>query len=199
MTQSAVLFLMACMTVLSLSACSTMPDAKAQREQTQLDLTITAKPYANPDRYGRQSPLMVRIYELKSDDAFQELDFFSLQNNDKTVLGEDLLNKEERILRPGETYQLRHKTMPGTTAIGIMAGYRNIAHAIWKKVYTLPAAPYEAWYRAVIPANKSVLNIAFDTNEIRIIPAESVHKVTQPPKKNNRKEDSRFDEQIKNN
>lgn len=161
--------------ILSVAGCAAMPDAKATRETTNLVFDITASPRANPDQQGRYSPIMVTIYELKSPALFQEMDFFTLQNNSKETLSDDLLNKEEFILQPGETVSVRHKTTPGTMAIGITAGYRNIAHATWKKVMVLKPAPYAAWYRFPIPANRLSKSIRIDTNEIRITPIKNTY------------------------
>ena len=156
--------------ILSLAGCTSMPDANDERETTKLVLDITASPKANPDQRGRYSPIMVTVYELKSPALFQEMDFYSLQTNGKDVLGEDLLNKEDFILQPGETLHVRHKTSLGTTAIGIAAGHRNISYAIWKKVYTLAPAPYAPWYRSLIPANRSEQFNYLDTNEVEVLP-----------------------------
>jgi type VI secretion system protein VasD len=48
------------------------------REQTRLDITITAEAGVNPDDKGRAAPIMVRIYELKSEGTFESADYFSL-------------------------------------------------------------------------------------------------------------------------
>lgn len=137
-------------------------------EKSKLELAIAASDHLNLDDKGRASPLMVRIYELKTDVAFQEADFFTLQQQDKLILGTDLLAKDEIILRPGETRVIRRKSHPDTTAIGVLAGYRQLSSATWRVVYKLKPAPEAAWYRAVIPANKVKLDIALQANDIRI-------------------------------
>jgi len=137
-------------------------------EQSKLDLTIVAADDVNPDDKGRASPILVRIYELKTDGPFQEADFFTLQKQDKLTLGADLLVKDEFILRPGETKTIRRKTLPDTTAIGVLAGYRELGTATWRVVYKLKPAPEAAWYRAVMPANKAKLRIELQTNDIKI-------------------------------
>lgn len=165
--------------ILSVAGCAATPGTKPVREATKLAFDITASPRANPDQQGRYSPIMVTIYELKSPTQFQEMDFFSLQNNGKELLGDDLLNKEEFILQPGETIHIRHKTTPGTTTIGMTAGYRNITHSVWKKVFRLEPAPYEAWYRVFIPANRTEKTIRLETNEVRVLSMQN----TALPKK----------------
>lgn len=78
---------------------STRPSIK---EQTSIDLRIEAAENVNPDEKGRAAPIQVRIYELKNDNAFTSADFYSLQDNDKSILGGDLLVSDEFILRPGK-------------------------------------------------------------------------------------------------
>ncbi|MBT0571816.1 type VI secretion system lipoprotein TssJ [Curvibacter sp. CHRR-16] len=138
------------------SVCCCAEDAK---EATKLTLTIEATPGVNPDDSQRPSPIKVRVYELKDSNSFTEADYFSLEKNDKTVLAADLLAKDEFILRPGESKKIERKSNTQTTALGILAGYRDLPNAVWRAVYKLPEAPEAAWYRAVLPSNKTVLQI----------------------------------------
>ncbi|UDM51910.1 type VI secretion system lipoprotein TssJ [Cupriavidus sp. MP-37] len=147
------------------SACSTAP---AQREQMKLDLAVTAKDTVNPDDKGRPSPVLVRIYELKTDSAFENADYYSLEKSDKTLLTQDLLARDEFILRPGESRDIERKLNPDTQAIGILVGYRELGKATWRSVYQLPTAPDAAWYRMAIPARKVKLQVSLDQQTITI-------------------------------
>lgn len=137
-------------------------------ESSKLDLTIVANDNVNPDDKGRASPIMVHVYELKTDAAFQEADFFTLQKRGKLTLGADILAEDEIVLRPGESTTVRRKAHPDTTAIGVLAGYRQLSTSTWRVVYKLKPAPEAAWYRAVIPANKVKLKIDLHANDIKI-------------------------------
>jgi hypothetical protein len=48
-------------------------------------------PGVNPDDKGRAAPILVRVYELKSEGTFESADYFSLNANDKAAIGSDLL------------------------------------------------------------------------------------------------------------
>lgn len=133
--------------------------AQDAKEPTKLTLTIEATSGVNPDDSQRPSPIKVRVYELKDSNSFSEADYFSLDKNDKTVLAADLLAKDEFILRPGESKKIERKSNTQTTALGVLAGYRDLPNAVWRTVYKLPEAPEAAWYRAVMPSNKTVLQI----------------------------------------
>jgi len=133
--------------------------AQDAKEPTKLVFSIEATSGVNPDDSQRPSPIKVRIYELKESGTFSEADYFSLEKTDKTVLAADLLAKDEFILRPGESKKIERKSNPQTTAIGILAGYRDLPNAVWRTVFKLKDAPDAVWYRALIPANRTDLLI----------------------------------------
>jgi len=135
------------------------------REPSKLDITVDATNAMNLDEKGRAAPMMVRIYELKSKQAFLEADFFSLQTKDKTVLGEDLLQKDEFILRPGETRKIKRPSMSETTALGVLAGYRDLPNSQWRVVHELPTAPPAAWYKI---GNTVKLFLSLESDAIKV-------------------------------
>jgi type VI secretion system protein VasD len=138
------------------------------KEQTQLDITISAASDVNPDEKGRAAPILVRVYELKSEAAFESADYFSLQNNEKAVLGGDLLTREEFIFRPGDVKTIRRKSHPELTVIAVLAGYRELAQSDWRAIRRIEPSPEAAWYRAVLPANKAKLQIKLQAQGVRI-------------------------------
>ncbi len=98
----------------------------------RLAITLQASANVNPNPEGQASPIVVRLYELKSLDAFTGEDFFTLYDNEKAVLGEQLLAKEEIELKPGETREIGHGLNPATRFVGVIAAYRDIDHAKWQ-------------------------------------------------------------------
>lgn len=120
----------------SLSGSSAPP----QKEHARLEILIEANRDLNLDLKGRGAPMLLRVYELKSDVAFQDADFFALQNSDKATLGADLLTVDQFVIRPGETREIRRKSNPETTAIGFFAGYRDLPSAVRRVVHKLPSA-----------------------------------------------------------
>ena len=156
----------------ALGACSAIPgggNAPSPKEPAKLDISIKADNNLNQDMKGRGTPILVRVYELKSDVAFQEADFFTLQNSDKAALGADLLAVDQYIIRPGETRKILRKSNSETTAIGIFAGYRDLPNSTWRVVHKMPPAVDASWYRVVIPANKATLQIDLQANSILMI------------------------------
>lgn len=152
---------------LLLAACAA-PQPTTPKEQIKLDLAVSAGLTVNPDDKDRASPVLVRVYELKTESTFQGADYFSLDKNDKTVLAQDMLARDEFVLRPGESRDIERKLNPETTALGILVGYRDLGKATWRSVYKLPPAPEVAWYRAVVPARKVKLQVVLDQQSITV-------------------------------
>ena len=152
---------------LVLAACAS-GDPKP-REPLRLDLTVNAAATVNPDGQKRAAPIIVRVYELKTDGAFNAADFFTLQDRDKTVLADDLVKRDQFQLRPGEHVTITRTADPSTTTLGILAAYRDLPNSVWRAVYALPVTPDKAWYR--FPAPKLKLTITLDANAIKVTDA----------------------------
>lgn len=110
-----------------LSACAGAPPAPEK-----LGLQITAAGDVNPDMEGRPSPVILHIMELSSTEQFATLDYMSLTSPSGTALGTTLLSKTQMVLQPGENKQLPMELDPLTTALGLVAGYRDIDNATWR-------------------------------------------------------------------
>lgn len=151
-----------------LFALAAQVQAQDAKEPTKLVLNIEAAAGVNPDTSLRPSPIKVRIYELKDSAAFSEADYFSLDTADKVTLAADMLVKDEFILRPGESRTLERKSKAQTTAIGVLAGYRDLPNSTWRAVFKLKEAPEASWLRALIPANRTELNIELQPQGIAL-------------------------------
>jgi type VI secretion system protein VasD len=82
-----------------------------------------------------------------------------------------MLGKDEFILRPGETKTIERASHNQTTALGILAGYRDLANSTWRVIQPLKEAPAAAWYRALLPSNKLQMTIQLQPQGIVLIPA----------------------------
>lgn len=129
------------------------------KEATDLEIQIEAAALLNPDANGRPSPLLVRVYELRNEALFQDADFFSLYQTDKTVLQGDMLAVDQFILRPGESRSLRRKSNPQSGALGVLAAYRDLPHATWRALYRLPPAREVRWYSPLLRDEKIRLRV----------------------------------------
>ena len=105
--------------ILSTAGCSSAPKPAA-------DL--------NPSSSQRPSPVLLRMYELKSATAFNQADFMSLYQADQATLGAELITREEVMLQPGETRPFAKKLSVDTRFIGVVAAYRNLEQATWRSI-----------------------------------------------------------------
>ena len=97
-------------------------------------MQVNATADVNPDMQGRPSPVILHIMELNSTEQFNRLDYMSLTQPSGAALGAELLGKNQMVLQPGETKALPMELNPLTTAVGLVAGYRDIDNAAWRKV-----------------------------------------------------------------
>jgi type VI secretion system protein VasD len=127
-TASAVLASMA------LSGCASSGPPK----QDKARMTLVAQSQVNPDASGRPSPIVVRIYQLKSEDKYAAADFFALFDDDQKTLGADLVGREEAELAPGETRELQFPVSRDAKFLGVLAAFRDIRNSRWRVVQAAP-------------------------------------------------------------
>jgi type VI secretion system protein VasD len=113
---------------IGLTACANKP------VESRLQLGVSTTADVNPDARNRASPVAVRVYALKSSAAFESADFFSLYEKDSSTLGQELVRREELLLRPGETKPLEMTLPPEVKVIAVFAAFRDIEHARWRAV-----------------------------------------------------------------
>ena len=120
---------------------------------TRLSLAVSAD--VNPDSQGRPSPIVVRIYQLKDDAAFQGADYFALFDKEQATLAGALVSRQEYELRPGEQRMLDYAVAPETLFLGVAAAYRDIRNAQW---HALTSAP-DTKPNKVARVNKVVVSV----------------------------------------
>ena len=148
---------------MALVACATPPPPPVVSE---IQLTVVAGPDVNPDARKRASPVLVRIYALKSAAPFEAADFFSLFEKDTATLGAELVQREEFLLRPGEEKALPLKFGPEVKSIGVMVAYRDLERARWRDVH------------AIAIGKPAELKVRLSGSEIAL-----EHKLLPPPAK----------------
>jgi type VI secretion system protein VasD len=118
----------ACVLVAALAACSSTPKPR------DVHLVIETAASVNPDARNRPSPVVVRVFQLKSLAAFDGADFFSLWDHDRETLGPELVSRDEYVLRPGDRLRLERKLQPDTLYVGAIAAFRDLETAQWHAV-----------------------------------------------------------------
>lgn len=122
----------------------------------KLDLVTLAGKDLNPDPSGRPSPLVVRLYALRSLTEFEKADFFALYEKDEQLLAADLVKREEFILKPGETLTLPREYPPDVQAVAVMGAFRNVERSTWRATAALP------------PNASGVLTLKADANAVSL-------------------------------
>lgn len=136
-------------TALALAACA---------NQTVVKTLLEANDKVNPDAHGRPSPVVVRVYMLKTPTAFHGNDFFSVFEKDQATLGTELLDREEFQMMPGDKRIFRKDLASEARFIGVVAGFRDLERSQWR-------ASVE-----VRPKKTNYLRIRLDTNRVSITP-----------------------------
>jgi type VI secretion system protein VasD len=162
----------ALLTLLLFAGCAGS-ERKTPREPVKLDISIIASSGVNPDDQKRPAPIVVRVYELKNADALNQADFYSLLDKDKTVLNDDLIQRDQFQLRPGEQTVIRREADQATTVLGVIAAYRDLPNSVWRATWPLPPAISAAWYRR---APKLKLVVDLEASAINITDASLKNK-----------------------
>jgi type VI secretion system protein VasD len=144
----------ACVCALVVAACKSAPPPPPP--PTVVRITVSALDQANPDQRGRPSPVVVRVYELKTTAAFDSADFFTLYGKDQATLGGDLNAKNEFLLKPGDSRSVEQVVQPGTKFVAVVAAYRDIERSRWRATAPVP------------PNQTTVLDVRIDAADVSI-------------------------------
>lgn len=104
---------------------------------THVDLNIQVANDINPDIDGRPSPVLVRIFELKAANNFNNADFFSLYGNSAAILGQDYISHFDLELAPGQSSEINRDLKEQTQVLAVIAAYRDINNATWKQTLSI--------------------------------------------------------------
>lgn len=120
--------------VLAMAGCLSTPP-----KPSNVKLTLRATSDVNPDGNGRPSPVVVRVYQLKTDVAFAGAEFFALYDDEKKALGADLIAKsDEFTLGPGDSNPAPIAVAPDAKFIGVIAAFRDYRNAQWRVITKAP-------------------------------------------------------------
>lgn len=100
----------------------------------QITANYIASEQLNPDLTNHPSPLVVNLYQLKTDTKFKDADFFKLFNDSKTFLGQDLLTEDQVEVKPNDQLETSIDLLPETRYIAVVAAYRDIDNSQWNKL-----------------------------------------------------------------
>jgi len=134
----------------AVTGCGTAP--------TAIRANIVADADVNPDARGRPSPVVVKVFELKSLAAFETADFFALFEKDKETLGGELLARDEFSLIPGDKKALAREVKPETRYVGVVAGFRDLERSTWRATFPVP------------PKKTTPMTVRLEARKVSILP-----------------------------
>ena len=97
-------------------------------------MSIEVDDLVNINDQGVPSPIVVRLYELKTNSAFEQSAFFDLFDNDTAKLGTDMLGRRELELKPGDKLYFTREAAYESRYLGVIAGYRELGKAEWRSI-----------------------------------------------------------------
>ncbi len=104
-----------------------------------LVVNISTSADMNPDHNGRPSPIVLYFYNLKSDNAFSNAQFFDLYEDSQKTLGGDYISQQEVEIAPGKNIQFNTNILTlDTNYVGILAAYRDLDNAVWQGIIETP-------------------------------------------------------------
>ncbi|WP_117190040.1 type VI secretion system lipoprotein TssJ [Rhizobium terrae] len=108
-----------------LAACGGVP------KPTPVEVTINADAAVNPGETRLASPVVIRIYELKSLKAFNNATYFDFDDEAK-LLGADLISSREFEMLPGTEKKYDREISSEAAYIGVVASFRDMQSAQWR-------------------------------------------------------------------
>lgn len=121
-------------------------------KQTGLEMTLAAGGQVNPNVENRPSPVVVRVFDLKTAAGFNAANFDGLfdRDRDRETLAAELVARDEFVLKPGEARKIDRPLAPETRVIGVAVAFRELERATWRTTV------------AVKPNARNRINVALD-------------------------------------
>lgn len=103
---------------------------------------IFASESLNVNDNGQPLALVLRLYKLKSPDAFLQApaDIFGDPGKEKAALNDDLVAARELQLLPGQHYEAMDKVTREARYVGVVALFRNPVQNRWRYAFSASSA-----------------------------------------------------------
>ncbi|WP_298010328.1 type VI secretion system lipoprotein TssJ [uncultured Aquabacterium sp.] len=123
-----------------------------------VSLKLHASDALNVTPSGQSLAVLVRVYRLKSPDAFLQapLGVFGDAGKEKEAFGEDLLGAREIQLVPGQRHASTEKVARDGRFLGVVALFRKPAEGRWRYAFSTPKAAWSGLHVGVHACAMSV-------------------------------------------
>jgi type VI secretion system protein VasD len=145
-----------------------------------MNLDFVSRSSSNTNGAGQSLSTVVRIYQLKTPQAFDQLDYAQLQTNDMDALKADLLGSTDLVLRPNANASISEPMSDDAEYVGIVAFFRDDGrNAKWKLV--LPKKQWKKTDPVKVEVRDSSLSVAgIGTEAIKRHSAPQAANTPQP-------------------
>lgn len=100
-----------------------------------MNLDLISRSSLNMNGAGQSLSTVVRVYQLRTPKAFEQLSYAQLQTNDLESLKDDLLATRDVVLRPDASVSLAEPMHADAEYVGVIALFRRLDNeAAWKLV-----------------------------------------------------------------
>jgi type VI secretion system protein VasD len=100
-----------------------------------MNLDLVSRSSLNANGAGQSLSTVVRIYQLKTPQAFQQMDYTQLQTNDLEALKADLLATKDVVMRPDASASISEPMNSSAEFVGVVAFFRDAGKdSTWKLV-----------------------------------------------------------------
>jgi type VI secretion system protein VasD len=100
-----------------------------------MNLDLVSRSSLNTKGTGQSLSTVVRVYQLKTPQVFEQLTYTQLQTNDLDVMKGDLLATKDVVLRPDASASIREPMHDQAEYVGIVAFFRKTdKDSTWKLV-----------------------------------------------------------------
>jgi type VI secretion system protein VasD len=116
-----------------LAACGMFGGGKPKEpKEASVEMTLTAGNQLNPNAQRRPSPVVVRVFDLKTPAGFEAANFDGLFERDRETLAAELVARDEFVLNPGDAKKIDRKLAPETKVLGVAVAFRELERASWR-------------------------------------------------------------------
>jgi type VI secretion system protein VasD len=120
----------------------------------------------NQDDSGDPLPVIVRIYQLRSREKFDQATFKALWKGDKDLLEGDLVDRKELTLHPESkaVVDVEVDKTKGAKFLGVMALFRKPEGNTWKNVFSNDVSHW--------PFSTPVVRVRLDERTVTVVEKE---------------------------
>jgi len=98
-----------------------------------MNLDLVSRASLNANGSGQSLSTVVRIYQLKTPQAFEKLNYAQLQTNDLAALKADVLSTRDVVLRPDSSASISDAMNDAAEYVGVVAFFRGKGkNSTWK-------------------------------------------------------------------